>query len=357
MDWPEGEALPLVTRVRQHLQEGRAVVVPTESTYVVVAGALATGGVRSLDQAVGQEAPLGILLGQAAEVFDWLPAFKGVGLRLARRFWPGPLTIASGASLRQGLFPRLPQALQERLAPDQHARLRLSDHPAPRKIAAQLGMPLLFAPTPWIEPEQVTAALGHRVALIVSDGRTPFAQPDTVVEVRGRAWRLLSEGAIPLGEVEEAAPCRIVFVCTGNTCRSPLAEALCRKLLADKMQCPPGELSRHGFFVQSAGLAAIMGAEATPEAVSAAGELGADLTGHGSQPLTIELLLQADRLFAMTASHLRMLYGVRGVTPRLLAPDGEDVADPIGAAPEVYRDCARQIRGYLEKLLPELLEC
>src|SRR5207253_3189276 len=108
-------------------------------------------------------------------------------------------------------------------------------------------------------------------------------------------------------EIEEAAPCRIVFVCTGNTCRSPLAEGLCRQLLADHLRCAAEELGKRGFCVQSAGLAAMIGAEATPEAVAAAAELGADLTGHGSRPLTIEMLLQADRLFAMTASHLRML--------------------------------------------------
>jgi L-threonylcarbamoyladenylate synthase len=357
MDWPQGEAFPLVTCARELLRQGRAVVLPTESTYVVVADALASGAVQALNQTVGEEVLLGLLLGHAAEVFDWLPGFRGVGLRLARRFWPGPLTVVSGAGLRQGLFPRLPQAVQNRLAPDLQLSLRLCDHPAPRKIAVQLGMPLLFAATPWITPDQVIDALGDKVGLIVQQGRSTFAQPDTMVEVRGRAWRVLSDGAIPLGEIEEAAPCRIVFVCTGNTCRSPLAEGLCRKLLADQLRCPPGELAKHGFLVQSAGLAAMMGAEATPEAAHAAGELGADLTGHGSKPLTIELLHQADRLFAMTANHLRMLYGVRGVTPRLLAPNGEDVADPIGAAPEVYRDCAKQIRSYLEKLLPELLEC
>jgi protein-tyrosine phosphatase len=242
-------------------------------------------------------------------------------------------------------------------AQDQQLGLRLTDHPAARKIAMHMGMPVLAATTPWITPDQVSESLGDKVGLIIQDGRSPFAQPDTVVQVEGREWHLLCAGAIPAEEIEEAAPCRIVFVCTGNTCRSPLAEGLCRKLLADQLRCPPSELAKHGFLVQSAGLAAMMGAEATPEAVAVAREYGTDLTGHGSQPLNMEMLLQADRLFAMTASHLRMLDGVRGVTPRLLAPAGEDVADPIGGTAEVYRECASQIRSHLEKLLPELLEC
>ena len=298
-----------------------------------------------------------LLLSQAAQVYDWLPFFRGVGVRLARRFWPGPLTLVSGMGIRQGLFSRLPQAVQKRLAPAEQLALRLPDHTAARRTAQQLDTPLIAAATPWISPDQVAASIGDKATLIVQNGRVPFAQADTVVSVRGRDWQTLHEGAIPASEIEEAAPCRIVFVCTGNTCRSPLAEGLCRKLLADRLGCSPAELFRHGFYVQSAGIAAMIGAEATPEAVAVAQELGADLSGHGSQPLSVELLLEADRLYAMTTSHVRMLYGVRGVTPRLLAPDGEDVADPIGGTPEVYRDCALQIKGHLEALLPELCEC
>ena len=206
-------------------------------------------------------------------------------------------------------------------------------------------------------PDQVVEALGARVALVIQDGRTALGQPDTVVETQGREWRMARVGAIPANEIEEAALCRIVFVCTGNTCRSPLAEGLCKKLLADKMGCTSADLRRHGFCVQSAGLAAMMGAEAAPEAVTASRGFDVDLSGHQSQSLTVEMLLHADRLYAMTGAHLRMLDGIRGVTPRLLSPAGEDVADPIGAPADVYRDCARQLYSYLEEILPELLEC
>jgi L-threonylcarbamoyladenylate synthase len=357
IDWPRGEAHAELTRAVQCLRAGRLVVLPTESVYMVAAGALARGTLSALNQAVGAEAPLGILLGQAVEVFDWLPFLRGAGIRLARRFWPGPLTLVSATGLRQGLFSRLPESLQFRLAPKQQLSVRLPEHAAALQIAQRLGMPLIAAGTTWTTPDQVAAGLAGQDALIVQGGRTRFAQPDTIVEVHGRAWRTLREGAIPADAVDEAAPCRIVFVCTGNTCRSPLAEGLCRRLLADKLECPVTELAKHGFCVQSAGLAAMMGMEATPEAVAVAGELGADLTGHGSRPLGMEMLLRADRLFAMTASHLRLLHEVGGVWPRLLAPSGEDVADPIGGTPEVYRECALQIRRYLEKLLPELCEC
>jgi protein-tyrosine phosphatase len=356
MDWPQGEARAEVARAVQRLREGRPVVLPTESTYVVTA-AILPGAASTLDKVVGADAPLAILLGHAVEVFDWLPFFRGAGIRLARRFWPRPLTLVSGAGLRQGQFSRLPECLQSRLAAKEELSIRLLEHAAGVQIAQRLGAPLIAASTSWTDPDQMTAGLAGQDVLVIQDGHTRFAQRETVVQVHGRAWRTLHEGPIPADAIDEAAPCRIVFVCTGNTCRSPLAEGLCSRLLADKFGCPVSELAKHGFYVQSAGIAAMMGMEAAPEAVAIAAELGADLTDHYSQPLSMEMMLRADRLFVMTASHLRLLREAGGVWPRLLAPSGEDVADPIGGTPEVYRACALQIRSYLEKLLPELWEC
>ena len=153
-------------------------------------------------------------------------------------------------------------------------------------------------------------------------------------------------------------PRRIVFVCTGNTCRSPLAQALCEKLLAERLKCTVPELPARGYIVQSAGLAAFPGCEASPEAVNIAREFGADLAQHRSQVLTFDLLAQADYIFAMTKVHLDILQALRGElgpTPRLLADSGEDIADPLGSEAEVYRACARQILSHLEKVVSEIL--
>ena len=102
----------------------------------------------------------------------------------------------------------------------------------------------------------------------------------------------------------------------------------------------------------------MMGAPASPAAADVVRAWGADLTGHRSQPLSLELLALADHVFAMTDSHLAALEYVvvpELPVPRLLAPDGKDVCDPIGAEPEVYRTCAEEILAHLEKRLPEIL--
>jgi protein-tyrosine phosphatase len=201
-------------------------------------------------------------------------------------------------------------------------------------------------------------AVREQADMTIDDG-SPGCGGFTLVHVAGLQWSILHEGVLPRDTFAQMALCRIVFVCTGNTCRSPLAEALCRKLLAERLGCAPEELADQGYTVASAGLAAFAGEPATQEAVDIGKELGADLSGHQSQILSVSHLLQADHVLVMTRTHLDALAAVVtrqiGPEPRLLSPHGDDVPDPIGGSPEVYRHCAEQIRKHLEEWLPGLL--
>ena len=111
-----------------------------------------------------------------------------------------------------------------------------------------------------------------------------------MVKVEGRTWTETRAGAIGREILADLAQCRILFVCTGNTCRSPLAMALCRVLLARRLGCSIAELPSRGFQVQSAGLAATIGELASAEAVEVVRDMGGDLAEHRSQPLTVDLL-------------------------------------------------------------------
>jgi protein-tyrosine-phosphatase len=149
---------------------------------------------------------------------------------------------------------------------------------------------------------------------------------------------------------------QIVFVCTGNTCRSPLAAALCRRQLADRLGCAVEELPDRGFEVTSAGLAAVSGEPAAAEAVTVARELGAELTDHASRPATPDLIARADLIIAMTAGHLLVLEGLGGKAGqvRLLCGDS-DLPDPIGGDLGVYQACAGAIWQHLQGLIEELI--
>jgi len=102
---------------------------------------------------------------------------------------------------------------------------------------------------------------------------------------------------------------------------------------------------------------AYLGDIASPPAVVAAGELGAELADHQSQPVTPELLVRATDVIAMTASHLDLLayrFPNVGPPPALLS-DAGDVPDPIGGELDEYRACARSIADHLDRLITRWL--
>jgi protein-tyrosine phosphatase len=147
----------------------------------------------------------------------------------------------------------------------------------------------------------------------------------------------------------------VLFVCTGNTCRSPLAEALCKRLLADRLGCEPEQLAARGVVVRSAGVAAFPGDGPAEPAVVVAREYGAQLDAHRSRPVNPELLGEATHVLAMTAAHAALLttrFSGIGPVPELLGGTGADLDDPIGGDLDVYRACAEAIRAHLERLLP-----
>jgi protein-tyrosine phosphatase len=356
----------VIHRAAQALANGRLVAIPTETVYGIAASALNPEAVNRLAHCKGrpEEKPLTLAIGGAAEALDWVPRLSPLGRRLARRCWPGPVTLVCGDGVAEGLLGRLPAATRRRVCPQGTLGLRAPAHEVVSQVRRLLPGPLVLTSAnrsgepDALTPEEVLEKLGDRLDLVIADGPSHFRRASTVVQVQGNSWTVLREGVVSVPSLERLASCLIVFVCTGNTCRSPLAEGLCKKMLADRLKCAPEELPARGFQVCSAGLAAMLGGPAADEAIRAAGVLGVDLSRHTSKPLTPELAAQADFLIAMTQSHLLALRGQylpHGIQPRLLHPEGADVPDPIGADQEIYQECALQIRGYLEDLLPEVL--
>ena len=138
----------------------------------------------------------------------------------------------------------------------------------------------------------------------------------------------------------------LIFVCTGNTCRSPMAEGLFRAL--------DGE-ARTGLHASSAGLFAHEGLPASEYAEQAAQELGADLSGHRARQLTPELARQARYLVCMTAAHYdRLVQAMPWAQEKVFTRAPHDVADPFGGTLETYRACAAQLADDVRTLIGNL---
>ncbi len=364
LDWQHAaEPRAVVRRAVAALRSGGTVAFPTESSYALVAGGLVPAAVERIRNGNEQAEPLSVVVGGLTAARDWVPAMSQLGQRLARRFWPGPLTLLFADGFDGGLAGRLPEPVRQALCPDGGLRLRTPAHAAILEAVHQFPGPLVVSEIVsgngrgTITANAVRQMAAERVDLLIDDGPSAHAQPPTVVQLTGNAWQVVRPGQVTAEQVQQQSACLVVFVCTGNTCRSPLAEGLCKKRLADRLGCTVDDLPQRGFFVLSAGLAAMIGGEAAAEAVQVGQGFGADLSAHQSRPLSEDLAARADFLVAMTRGHLMALtdhYPRLGSRPRLLNPRGDDVADPIGAPREVYQECAEEIWRYLEPLVAEI---
>jgi protein-tyrosine phosphatase len=349
--WQRSDPRAVIPRAVRALLDGRLVGLPTDTGRDLAACALDADAVRRL-AACSPDGPPALAVGGAAEALDWVPDMTRLGRRLTRRCWPGPVALSFADGHDGGLAGRLPAGVRDVLCPDGALGLRSPGHDAVLQVLRLMPCPVVLAGGPGDGGEPLAHA-----DLVLEDGPGYPGHRLTVVRVDRGGWAVQREGTVTASGLAEVTPCVVLFVCTGNTCRSPLAEALCKKLLADRLGCTPAELPGRGYLILSAGLSALPGAAAADEAVAVARELGADLQGHRSRPLGADLAAQADHLLVMTQGHLRALadqFARAGARPRLLAADGGDVADPIGGDEEVYRACARQLLAELERLVPEL---
>jgi L-threonylcarbamoyladenylate synthase len=368
---PAAPQAELIAPCVRALKAGQLVGVACETCYFVAADPDSKSAMAKLQQIIGANPKLPILTVHAATEQPEKILANGSGLarRLARRVWPGPVVISTVTEKKGSMVPRYaPNSGSVRLLiqmmgkPLAFGAPRAKDEPLPTEKKEAFGEKLFAAKAVGDPAWPATAArlnelVGEHLSLILDAGPAPFANIPTLIEVTGNQFRIPIVGVVPAQALAEQTAWLGVFVCTGNTCRSPLAEEMCKKMMAAKLECEIDQLESRGFRITSMGLSALPGNTATSEALIVAREFKVDLSGHRSRPMEPGMLDLADTVIAMTAIHRDSIVALHpnleGAT-RLLC-GSQDLNDPIGSDLEVYRTCAKTIQKHLDRLVGDLL--
>lgn len=361
----------VVHRAVQALAEGQLVALPTETVYGLAASACRADAVQRLLEVKGRPTgqPLTLAIKSAEEAPDFVPDMSPLARRLARRCWPGPVTLVVDHDHNEGLTRQLPPEVREAVAPNGTIGLRVPANDMSQDVLRMLSGPIVLSSAnrsgqpDAVTAQQVVEALDGDVALVLDDGPCRYGQPSSVVRVSDNQLKVLREGVVAEATLRRLSGVMVLVVCTGNTCRSPMGELLMQESLAKCLKCSIEELESHGVTVCSAGIAAAPGCPPAAEAVQVMRELGLDLSRHEAQPLTDRLVRDADVILAMTQSHLQSIverWPDAADRAHLMLPERGDVADPIGQPVGAYRSCAAQIMGavkhHAEKIRRTLCE-
>jgi protein-tyrosine-phosphatase/tRNA A37 threonylcarbamoyladenosine synthetase subunit TsaC/SUA5/YrdC len=362
LDWKKSDdPRDVVHLAVQALAEGHIVALPSSSSYILVASGLKHVSIETL-ASFNQPTSMGLclLIRSPDETLDYFPNVSPAARRLGRKAWPGPVALSLSDSHPSSLF-RCLDSRTTALLSDSNGRIRVwqPQHEVLDYVCKLASGPLIGCLAN-SGTELFSGCLNEtdqsQSVLAIDDGPVESPGEPTVIQIDGNQGQIVRQGILTPEALKGMSQFMVLFVCTGNTCRSPMAQAIMQKKIIERLQ-NTDKGTDGSVIALSAGVSAFGGDPASHGAATAIRNFGANLDRHQSTQLNSYLVEQADIILAMGNRHRQVIVSQwpnAAHKVHLISPDGGEINDPFGGPVEVYQRCAQQLDQHTSYWIDQL---